>query len=112
MYFKANAPDDLVTAAFELANKLRMAAEQRALMERIHTLGGTGKGGSRLRCIRSTLRSPGKIKIYFSKKVMPRATTAGSSHELEVMQRDGDAPPVKGVKLELVASTGEDIGPP
>jgi len=74
--------------------------------------GGTGKGGLRLGYIRSTLRSPGKIKIYFNKKVMPRATTAGSSHEPEVMQRDGDAPPVKRGRPELVASTGGDIGPP
>lgn len=41
----ADAPDDFVTAAFELANKLRMGAEQRALMTRIQELADVGKGG-------------------------------------------------------------------
>lgn len=41
----ADSPDDFVTAAFELANKLKMGAEQRALMARMQALGDAGKGG-------------------------------------------------------------------
>ena len=41
----ANAPDEYVTAAFDLALKLRMAAEQRLLTNRLQQLGAEGRGG-------------------------------------------------------------------
>ncbi|GAY22778.1 hypothetical protein SFOMI_3340 [Sphingobium fuliginis] len=41
----ADAPDEYVTAAFDLALKLKMAAEQRVLTGRLQLLGAQGRGG-------------------------------------------------------------------
>ncbi|WMS41831.1 hypothetical protein RDV64_17420 [Acuticoccus sp. MNP-M23] len=41
----ADAPDEYVTAAFDLALKLKMAAEQRVLTGRLEQLGAQGRGG-------------------------------------------------------------------
>ncbi len=41
----ADAPDEYVTAAFDLALKLKMAAEQRVLTGRLQQLGAQGRGG-------------------------------------------------------------------
>lgn len=47
-HISADAPDHLVTAAFELASKLRLADEQRILMGRIQQLGVEGAAGVQL----------------------------------------------------------------
>ncbi|QGP79398.1 HTH domain-containing protein [Sphingobium sp. CAP-1] len=47
-HISADAPDHLVTAAFELASKLRLADEQRILMGRIQQLGIEGAAGVQL----------------------------------------------------------------
>ncbi|KQZ61330.1 hypothetical protein ASD67_19025 [Sphingopyxis sp. Root1497] len=54
--FAAQASDDYVTAAFELANKLRMASEQRSLMARMQVLGNSGKGGVILITVEDVIR--------------------------------------------------------
>ena len=44
-HLSANAPDEFVTAAFDLASKLKLDAERRALTGRIYQLGAAGKAG-------------------------------------------------------------------
>ena len=44
-HISADAPDEYVTAAFDLALKLKMAAEQRVLTGRLQQLGEQGRGG-------------------------------------------------------------------
>ncbi|GEO02091.1 hypothetical protein NSE01_39230 [Novosphingobium sediminis] len=44
-HISANAPDEYVTAAFDLALKLKMASEQRVLTGRLQQLGAEGRGG-------------------------------------------------------------------
>ncbi|KTF67839.1 MULTISPECIES: HTH domain-containing protein [unclassified Sphingomonas] len=44
----AEAPDEYVTAVFELAARLKLGAEQRKLAGRLQSLGKAGKGGVRL----------------------------------------------------------------
>ena len=47
-HIAADAPDGYVTAAFDLANKLKLSGEQRILVGRLHQLGAEGKGGVQL----------------------------------------------------------------
>lgn len=44
-HISANPPDELVTAAFDLASKLKLEAERRTLTGRIYQLGAAGKAG-------------------------------------------------------------------
>lgn len=44
-HIAADAPDEYVTAAFDLALKLKMAGEQRVLTGRLQQLGAQGRGG-------------------------------------------------------------------